>query len=171
MITSSSFLSLIPDRNTRRSPAAGVLLFFYRDGILSKAPLATKLTVTLGNRQTNAQQGGAGEGEPFPCGSPWPPFSLVPSTARSLFGGAKRECGVGTVGSSEGVLMPDCGKISYCCTGKILSFQKEVFQTAAVVGSTCHDNDTLPLLTLFAKIKFLGKDIPPGRIMGIIQFV
>ena len=30
---------------------------------------------------------------------PRPPFSLVPSTARSLFGGTKRECGVGTVGS------------------------------------------------------------------------
>ena len=28
-----------------------------------------------------------------------PPFSLVPSTARSLFGGTKRECGVDTVGS------------------------------------------------------------------------
>ena len=30
---------------------------------------------------------------------PRPPFSLVPSTARSLFGGSKRECGVDTVGS------------------------------------------------------------------------
>ena len=30
---------------------------------------------------------------------PRPPFSLVPSTARSLFGGTKRECGVETVGS------------------------------------------------------------------------
>ena len=30
---------------------------------------------------------------------PRPPFSLVPSTAHSLFGGTKRECGVGTVGS------------------------------------------------------------------------
>ena len=28
---------------------------------------------------------------------PRPPFSLVPSTARSLFGGTKRECGVDTV--------------------------------------------------------------------------
>ena len=30
---------------------------------------------------------------------PRPPFSLVPSTARSLFGGSKREGGVDTVGS------------------------------------------------------------------------
>ena len=30
---------------------------------------------------------------------PRPPFSLVPSTAHSLFGGTKRECGVDTVGS------------------------------------------------------------------------
>ena len=34
--------------------------------------------------------------------------SLVPSTARSLFGGTKRECGVETVGSEIYHLMPDC---------------------------------------------------------------
>ena len=33
--------------------------------------------------------------------SPEPSFSLVPSTARSLFDGSKRECGVGTVGSGN----------------------------------------------------------------------
>ena len=36
-------------------------------------------------------------------------FSLVPSTARSLFGGTKRECGVGTVGSEIYHLITGCG--------------------------------------------------------------
>ena len=36
--------------------------------------------------------------------------SLVPSTARSLFGETKRECGVGTVGSEIEHLLTGCGE-------------------------------------------------------------
>ena len=39
--------------------------------------------------------------------SPEPPFSLVPSTARSLFGGTKRECGVESVGSVNSHALAD----------------------------------------------------------------
>ena len=53
---------------------------------------------------------GSGGGRTVPLRLPRPPFSLVPSTARSLFGGTKRECGVGTVGSEIYHLIPDCGE-------------------------------------------------------------
>ena len=56
-----------------------------------------KLSGSQGNpRSTPPFLGGLGGSQ-----SPEPPFSLVPSTARSLFGGTKRECGVGTVGSER----------------------------------------------------------------------
>ena len=51
-------------------------------------------------RQTNAQQGVRGRAN-HSSAAPPTAFSLVPSTARSLFGGKKRECGVGTVGSER----------------------------------------------------------------------
>ena len=46
--------------------------------------------------------GGTGDRNP-----PKPPFSLVPSTARSLFGGTKRECGVESVGSVNSHALAD----------------------------------------------------------------
>ena len=53
-----------------------------------------KSSGALGNpRSTPPFLGGLGGSQ-----SPEPPFSLVPSTARSLFGGTKRECGVESVG-------------------------------------------------------------------------
>jgi len=44
---------------------------------------------------------GFGGGRTIPQRLPRPPFSFVPSTARFLFGGTKRKCGVGTVGSKS----------------------------------------------------------------------
>ena len=44
---------------------------------------------------------GFGGGRTIPLRLPRPPFSFVPSTARFLFGGTKRKCGVGTVGSKS----------------------------------------------------------------------
>ena len=51
--------------------------------------------------------------------SPEPSFSLVPSTARSLFDGSKRECGVGTVGSGRCHALADRSKYKAC--GAVLS--------------------------------------------------
>ena len=44
---------------------------------------------------------GFGGGRTIPQRLPRPPFSFVPSTARFLFGGTKRKCGVETVGSGK----------------------------------------------------------------------
>ena len=65
-------------------------------------------------RSTPPFLGGTGDRNP-----PKPPFSLVPSTARSLFGGTKRECGVGTVGSGRSHALTDRSKYKAC--GAVLS--------------------------------------------------
>jgi len=44
---------------------------------------------------------GSGGGRTIPLRLPRPPFSFVPSTARFLFGGTKRKCGVEIVGSAR----------------------------------------------------------------------
>ena len=64
--------------------------------------------LSLHNRQTNAQQGGRGRAN-HTAAAPPAAFSFVPSTARFLFGGSKRKCGVGTVGSENRHLLTDCG--------------------------------------------------------------
>ena len=74
-----------------------------------------KLSGSQGNpRSTSPFLGGLGGSQ-----SPEPPFSLVPSTARSLFGGTKRECGVGTVGSGRCHALTDRSKFKAC--GAVLS--------------------------------------------------
>ena len=57
-------------------------------------------------RQTLSR--GSGGGRTIPLRLPRPPFSFVPSTARFLFGGSKRKCGVETVGSEKYHLMIGC---------------------------------------------------------------
>ena len=76
---------------------------------------AAKSSGAQGNpRSTPPFLGGLGGSQ-----SPEPPFSLVPSTARSLFGGTKRECGVGTVGSERCHALADRSKYKAC--GAVLS--------------------------------------------------
>ena len=53
---------------------------------------------------------GFGGGRTIPQRLPRPPFSFVPSTARFLFGGTKRKCGVGTVGSKSCHALTDRGQ-------------------------------------------------------------
>ena len=53
---------------------------------------------------------GFGGGRTIPQRLPRPPFSFVPSTARFLFGGTKRKCGVGTVGSGQCHALTDRGQ-------------------------------------------------------------
>ena len=67
------------------------------------------LPKSLSNRQTNAQQGVRGRAN-HPLAAPPAAFSFVPSTARFLFGGTKRKCGVGTVGSGKCHALTDRGQ-------------------------------------------------------------
>ena len=64
--------------------------------------------------------------------SPEPPFSLVPSTARSLFGGTKRECGVGTVGSGRSHALTDRSKYKAC--GAVLSTDGKYPKVAGTIA-------------------------------------
>ena len=64
--------------------------------------------------------------------SPEPPFSLVPSTARSLFGGTKRERGVGTVGSGRCHTLADRSQYKAC--GAVLSTDGKYPKVAGTIA-------------------------------------
>ena len=74
----------------------------------TRCPQAGATEKTCGaKKHLFAARSAGGPGECAITGQlPRPPFSLVPSTARSLFGGTKRECGVGTVGSYGQAALP-----------------------------------------------------------------
>ena len=86
----------------------------------TRCPQAGAAAKTCGvKKHLFAARSAGGPGECAITGQlPRPPFSLVPSTARSLFGGTKRECGIGTVGSYGQAALPgwhrrSCGALRH----------------------------------------------------------